>query len=49
MSTDEEYETIIQELIDLFDHEIGKHYDDNFIAGLERAKEIVMEYFALME
>jgi hypothetical protein len=49
MSFDEEYVETIQELIDLFDREIGKHYDDNFIAGLERAKEIIKEYFELIE
>jgi predicted AlkP superfamily phosphohydrolase/phosphomutase len=49
MSINEEYDETIQDLIDLVDQEIGKHYDVNFIAGLERAKEIIKDYFGLID
>jgi hypothetical protein len=49
MSNNEEYDETIHDLIDLIDHEIGKHYEENFIAGLERAKEIIKEYFKLID
>lgn len=45
MSISEEYDETIQDLTDLIDQEINKHYEENFIAGLERAKEIINEYF----
>ncbi|MDF2906260.1 MAG: hypothetical protein K0R34_1581 [Herbinix sp.] len=45
MSIGEEYDETIQDLIDLIDQEINKHYEVNFIAGLERAEEIIKEYF----
>jgi hypothetical protein len=47
MSNVEEYDEAIQDIIDLLDQEINKHYEENFIAGLERAKEIIKEYFVV--
>lgn len=47
MSSSDEYDEPIQDIIDLIDQEINKHYEVNFIAGLERAKEIISEYFDL--
>lgn len=49
MSNNEEYDETIQDLIDLIDQEIVKHYEENFIAGLERSKEIIKEYFELID
>jgi hypothetical protein len=49
MSINEEYDETIHDLIDLIDQEIGKHYEVNFIAGLERAKEVIKEYFELID
>jgi hypothetical protein len=48
MSISEEYDETIQDLTDLIDQEMNKHYEENFIAGLERAKEIINEYFNSM-
>ncbi len=49
MSSSEEYdENTLQDIIDLINQEINKHYEENFIAGLERAKEIINEYFELL-
>jgi len=45
MSINEINEESIQDIIDLIDQEINKHYEVNFIAGLDRAKEIIIEYF----
>jgi hypothetical protein len=45
MSIGEEYEETVQDLIDIIDQEINKHYEENFIAGLDRAKEMIKEYF----
>jgi hypothetical protein len=45
MSIGEEHDEAIQDVIDLLDQEINKHYEENFIAGLERAKEIIKEYY----
>lgn len=41
----EDYDETIQDIFDLIDQEINKHYEENFVAGLERAKEIINEYF----
>ena len=48
MSSREEQDETIQDIFDLIDQEINKHYEDNFIAGLKRAKEIINEYFDLV-
>jgi hypothetical protein len=45
MSINEINEESIQDVIDLIDQEINKHYEENFVAGLVRAKEIIIEYF----
>lgn len=49
MSISEDYDETIQNLSDLIDQEMGKHYDENFVAGLERSKEIIKEYFEFIE
>lgn len=49
MSSREEYDDTIQDIMDLIDQEINKHYEENFIAGLERAKEIIKEYYDVFD
>ncbi|HEX3023228.1 MAG TPA: hypothetical protein VHP81_12655 [Lachnospiraceae bacterium] len=41
---DEENEELYESLCEMIDYEINKHYEENFIAGLERAKEIIKSY-----
>lgn len=45
INMDEEYSECMHDLIDLINQEINKHYEENFVAGLERAIEIIKEYF----
>lgn len=45
MDINDENDESILNLIDLIDQEINKHYKENFIAGLNRAKDIIKEYF----
>jgi hypothetical protein len=42
---EEEYEEHLENLNELINQEINKHYEPYFIGGLERAKEIIKDYF----
>jgi hypothetical protein len=45
LQDNKEYEDHYENLCEMIDYEINKHYEVNFIAGLERAKEIIKNYF----
>jgi len=42
---DEECSAHCDDLCELIDKEIENHYNENFIEGLIKAKEIIKEYF----
>ncbi|HEX3078408.1 MAG TPA: hypothetical protein VHQ24_16245 [Lachnospiraceae bacterium] len=45
LQNDEVNEEHYESLCEMIDYEINKHYEENFIAGLERAKELIKNYF----